>query len=111
MIKSLPEVWLPFRYNSSFYILLLNQFTFKLFVTADLILLHNEVKNKLLFFPLISVKSCGPESVTGVAVRGRVPQAADIKQLEEAKETLKGQLEEISLQLERDGYSSVAQMR
>lgn len=37
--------------------------------------------------------------------------AADVKQLEEAKETLEGQLEEIQLQLERDGYTSVAQMR
>lgn len=44
-------------------------------------------------------------------MRDRVPQTADVKQLEEAKKTLKGQLEEISLQLERDGYSSVAQMR
>lgn len=40
-----------------------------------------------------------------------MPQRADVKQLEEAKKTLKGQLEEIGLQLERDGYTSVAQMR
>lgn len=98
------------RYNS-FYILLLSQFTFKLLGTADLILLHNEVEKKEHLFFLISVKSCGPERVTGVAVRGTVPQTADVKQLEEAKKTLKGQLGEISLQLERDGYTSVAQMR
>jgi len=40
-----------------------------------------------------------------------VSQRADVKQLEEARKTLEGQLEEIRSQLERDGYSSVAQMR
>lgn len=38
-------------------------------------------------------------------------QRADVKQLEEAKKILEGQLEEIRSQLERDGYTSVAQLR
>lgn len=37
-------------------------------------------------------------------MRGIVSQRADVQQLE-------GQLQEIRLQLERDGYTSVAQMR
>ncbi|XP_056149719.1 myomegalin-like [Lampris incognitus] len=35
----------------------------------------------------------------------------ELQQLEEAKRTLKGELEEIRSQMERDGYASVAQMR
>ena len=46
---------------------------------------------------------------------GMLAQRADGKrdkqQLEEAKTTLEGELEEIRSQLERDGYTSVAQMR
>lgn len=57
------------------------------------------------------MKARGPEGVTGAPVRGAASQRADVTQLEEAKETLEGQLEEIQLQLERDGYTSVAQMR
>ena len=49
--------------------------------------------------------------VTGGLVRGGLSQKADVKQLEEAKETLEGQLKGIRLQLERDGYTSLAQMR
>ncbi|XP_070831099.1 myomegalin-like isoform X3 [Chaetodon trifascialis] len=60
---------------------------------------------------LASIQARGPEGVTGAAVRGTVSQRADVKHLEEAKETLQGQLEEIQSQLERDGYTSVAQMR
>lgn len=44
-------------------------------------------------------------------MRGLVSQRADVKELEEAKRTLEGQLAEIRLQLEGDGYTSVAQMR
>lgn len=50
------------------------------------------------------MKARGADGVTGVPVRGVVSQTADVKQLE-------GQLQEIRLQLERDGYTSVAQMR
>lgn len=64
-----------------------------------------------IIFCVTSVKARGPESVTGALVRGVVPPRADVKQLEEAKQMLEGQLDEISLQLERDGYTSVAQMR
>ncbi|XP_026230057.1 myomegalin-like isoform X3 [Anabas testudineus] len=52
-----------------------------------------------------------PENVTGGLVRGVLSQRAEVKQLEEAKKTLEGQLEEIKLQLERDEYTSVSQMR
>lgn len=51
------------------------------------------------------------ENVTGGLVWGVSSQRTDVKQLEEAKKTLEGQLEEIKLQLERDEYTSVAQMR
>ena len=50
------------------------------------------------------VKVCGAEGVTSALV-------SDVKQLEEAKNTLEVQLKEIKSQLERDGYNSVAQMR
>ncbi|XP_056277540.1 myomegalin-like isoform X4 [Pseudoliparis swirei] len=56
---------------------------------------------------LASIQACGAEGVIGPLVS----QRADVKQLEEARKTLEGQLEEIRSQLERDGYSSVAQMR
>ncbi|XP_070701394.1 myomegalin-like isoform X2 [Pempheris klunzingeri] len=58
-----------------------------------------------------SVKVCGPEGVSGAPVRGVVSQRADVKHLEESKRTLEGHLEDIRSQLERDGYTSVAQMR
>lgn len=44
-------------------------------------------------------------------VRGAQSQRADVKHLDEAKKTLEFELEEIKSQLERDGYTSVAQMR
>lgn len=44
-------------------------------------------------------------------VRGAQSLTADVKQLDEAKKTLEFELEEIKSQLERDGYTSVAQMR
>lgn len=56
---------------------------------------------------LASLKACGAEGAPGPLVS----QRADIKQLEEAKKTLEAQLEEIRSQLERDGYTSVTQMR
>lgn len=49
--------------------------------------------------------------MTRALVRGLVTQRDDVKQLEEAKKTLEGQLEEIRLHLERDGFTSVAHMR
>ncbi|KAM3604183.1 uncharacterized protein V6R79_007437 [Siganus canaliculatus] len=58
-----------------------------------------------------SIQARAPEVVTGAAVKAVVPQTADVRQLEEANETLEDQLEEIHLQLESDGFSSVAQMR
>ncbi|XP_047188050.1 myomegalin-like isoform X4 [Scophthalmus maximus] len=64
-----------------------------------------------LSFTQTSVKSHEAGGVTGGLVRESLSQRADIKQLEEAKKTLEGHLEEIRLQLERDGYTSVAQMR
>ncbi|XP_070775639.1 myomegalin-like [Enoplosus armatus] len=60
---------------------------------------------------LASIQARGPEGGTGALLRGVVSQRADVKQLEEAKRTLEGQLEEIRLQLDRDGFTSVAQMR
>lgn len=57
------------------------------------------------------MRSHDPEGVTAGLVRGVLSQRADVKQLEEAKKTLEGQLGEIRLQLEKDGYASVAQMR
>nr|XP_033506582.1 myomegalin-like isoform X2 [Epinephelus lanceolatus] len=56
---------------------------------------------------LASLKACGAEGAPGPLVS----QRADVKQLEEAKKTLEAQLEEIRSQLERDGYTSVTQMR
>ncbi|XP_039671038.1 myomegalin-like isoform X7 [Perca fluviatilis] len=56
---------------------------------------------------LASIQVCETEVVT----RALVSQRADVKQLEEAKKILEGQLEEIRSQLERDGYTSVAQLR
>ncbi|XP_074507165.1 myomegalin-like isoform X2 [Sebastes fasciatus] len=50
-------------------------------------------------------------SLASIQARGAEGVRADVKQLEEEKETLEGQLGEIRLQLERDGYASVAQMR
>lgn len=62
-------------------------------------------------FCLNSLKAFGPESVTRDPARGSVSCRSDIKQLEEEKQTLEIQLEEISAQLEGDGFTSVAQMR
>ncbi|XP_075954462.1 myomegalin-like [Anarhichas minor] len=56
-----------------------------------------EDDNKVTARGLASIQACRAE--------------ADVKQLEEARKTLEGQLEEIRLQLERDGYTTVAQMR
>ncbi|KAM8849374.1 myomegalin isoform 3-T3 [Spinachia spinachia] len=52
-------------------------------------------------------------SLASIQARGgdAVSHGADLKQLEEARKTLEGQLKEITLQLERDGYTSVAHMR
>ncbi|KAL6104456.1 pde4dip [Pungitius sinensis] len=47
-------------------------------------------------------------SLASIQARGA---DADSKQLEEARKTLEGQLKEIRLQLEKDGYTSVAHMR
>nr|XP_046263627.1 myomegalin-like isoform X3 [Scatophagus argus] len=65
-----------------------------------------EDDDKLTGRNLASIQARGPECVTGTPLRG-----ADVKQLEEAKKTLENQLQEICLQLERDGYTTVAQMR
>lgn len=51
------------------------------------------------------------ENVTGDLVGETVPQRNEAKQLEEAKNALEVQLKEIKLQLERDGFTSVGQMR
>lgn len=72
--------------------------------------LRNELGRNFMLC-LNSVKACGPEILTRDPVRGCVSQRADVKQLEEEKKSLEGQLEEIGAQLERDGYTSVAQMR
>ncbi|XP_034412300.1 LOW QUALITY PROTEIN: myomegalin-like [Cyclopterus lumpus] len=56
---------------------------------------------------LASIQARGAEGVIGPLVS----QRADVKQLEDVRKTLEGQLEEIRSQLERDGYTSVAQMR
>ncbi|XP_031710402.1 myomegalin isoform X3 [Anarrhichthys ocellatus] len=66
-----------------------------------------EDDNKVTARSLASIQACGAEGVIGPLVS----QGADVKQLEEARKTLEGQLEEIRLQLERDGYTTVAQMR
>uniref|UniRef100_A0A3Q1EII1 Olduvai domain-containing protein n=1 Tax=Acanthochromis polyacanthus TaxID=80966 RepID=A0A3Q1EII1_9TELE len=57
------------------------------------------------------MKARGLNSVTGQLGRGLLSQRADVKQLEEAKKRLEVELEEVKSQLERDGYTSVAQMR
>ncbi|XP_035803441.2 myomegalin isoform X3 [Amphiprion ocellaris] len=57
------------------------------------------------------MKARGINSVTGQLGRGLLSQRADVKQLEEAKKRLEVELEEVKSQLERDGYTSVAQMR
>ncbi|XP_022053261.2 myomegalin isoform X2 [Acanthochromis polyacanthus] len=57
------------------------------------------------------MKARGLNSVTGQLGRGFLSQRADVKQLEEAKKRLEVELEEVKSQLERDGYTSVAQMR
>ncbi|XP_022610484.1 myomegalin-like isoform X2 [Seriola dumerili] len=71
----------------------------------------DKVTARSLAFIQTSVKAHEPEGVTGGLARGLLSPRADVKQLEEAKTTLEGQLEEIRLQLEKDGYASVAQMR
>lgn len=43
--------------------------------------------------------------------RGSVSRCSDIRQLEEEEQTLESRLEEISAQLEGDGFTSVSQMR
>lgn len=60
---------------------------------------------------LNSPKAFEPERVTRDPARGSVSRRSDIKHLEEEKQTLEIQLEEISAQLEGDGFTSVAQMR
>ncbi|XP_067385103.1 myomegalin-like isoform X1 [Channa argus] len=47
----------------------------------------------------------------GELVKRSLSQGLNVKQLEEEKKRLEGQLKEIKLQLERDGYTSLAQMR
>ncbi|XP_008280462.1 myomegalin-like isoform X2 [Stegastes partitus] len=58
-----------------------------------------------------SMKARGPNGATGGLGRRLLSQRVDVKQLEEAKKTLEVELEEVKSQLERDGYTSVAQMR
>uniref|UniRef100_UPI0037E7AEA3 myomegalin-like isoform X2 n=1 Tax=Semicossyphus pulcher TaxID=241346 RepID=UPI0037E7AEA3 len=70
-----------------------------------------EEDDKVTSRSLASIQARGPEGVIGAPVRVELFQRADIQQLEEAKRTLEGQLEEMRLQLDRDGYTSVAQMR
>ncbi|XP_041660185.1 myomegalin-like isoform X3 [Cheilinus undulatus] len=53
----------------------------------------------------------GPEGVTRAPAREEIFKRADVLQLEEEKRSLESQLEEMRFQLERDGYTSVAQMR
>lgn len=60
---------------------------------------------------MTSVKACGSEDVTGGLERGVFSYRSDVKQLEEEKKTLEVELDDIRSQLERDGYTSVAQMR
>ncbi|XP_068427417.1 myomegalin-like isoform X2 [Clinocottus analis] len=56
---------------------------------------------------LASIQARGAEGVIGPLLT----QRSDVKQLEEERKTLEGQLEDIRRQLERDGFASVAQMR
>ncbi|KAG7214689.1 hypothetical protein INR49_010581 [Caranx melampygus] len=71
----------------------------------------DKVTARSLAFIQTPVNSHDNEGVTGGAVRGVLSQRADVKHLEEAKKSLEGQLGEIRLQLEKDGYTSVAQIR
>ncbi|GAA6234826.1 myomegalin-like isoform X5 [Lates japonicus] len=71
----------------------------------------DKVTARSLSFIQTSVKLHESEGVTGGLARGTLSQRADVEQLEEAKKTLEIQLEEIRLQLDRDGFTSVAQMR
>ncbi|XP_062260294.1 myomegalin-like isoform X2 [Platichthys flesus] len=72
---------------------------------------EDKVTAKSLSSVQASVTSPEAEAVTAGLVRASLSQGADLKQLEEEKKTLEVQLEEIKSQLERDGYTSVAQMR
>ncbi|XP_076000607.1 myomegalin isoform X2 [Genypterus blacodes] len=61
---------------------------------------------------LTSLKACGPEGTRSGALVTDVEAAGKTDaQVQEAKKTLEGELEEIRSQLESDGYSSIAQMR
>ncbi|XP_017277709.1 myomegalin isoform X3 [Kryptolebias marmoratus] len=60
---------------------------------------------------LNSVQAQRAEDATEGLVRGSLLQKAEIKQLEESKETLEAELEEIQSQLEQDGFNSLAEMR
>ncbi|XP_060941034.1 myomegalin-like isoform X6 [Limanda limanda] len=72
---------------------------------------EDKVKAKSLSSVQASVTSPEAEAVTAGLVRASLSQRAELKQLEEEKKTLEVQLEEVKSQLERDGYTSVAQMR
>ncbi|XP_035025418.2 myomegalin isoform X3 [Hippoglossus stenolepis] len=72
---------------------------------------EDKVTAKSLSFIQASVTSHEAEAVTAGLVRASLSQRANLKQLEEEKKSLEVQLEEIKSQLERDGYTSVAQMR
>ncbi|XP_029971762.1 myomegalin isoform X3 [Salarias fasciatus] len=60
---------------------------------------------------LSSNQAGGAEGVAGGLVRRALSQRAEVKQLEDANRTLEVELGEIKSQLEKDGYTSVAQMR
>ncbi|CAB1443016.1 unnamed protein product, partial [Pleuronectes platessa] len=72
---------------------------------------EDKVTAKSLSSVQASVAAPEAEAVTAGLVRASLSQRAELKQLEEEKKTLEVQLEEIKSQLERDGYTSVAQMR
>lgn len=64
--------------------------------------------NVFFFFFLKSQRSDG---VSEELLRGSLLQKAEIKQLEESKETLEAEIEEIQSQLRKDGFDSLAEMR
>ncbi|XP_072220624.1 myomegalin-like isoform X3 [Leuresthes tenuis] len=71
----------------------------------------NNVSSRSLNSVQACVKAQRSECVTAELIGGVFPQNADIKQLEEAKRALEVELEEIKSQLEKDGYTSMVEMR
>ncbi|KAM9719667.1 myomegalin-like isoform 11-T11 [Menidia menidia] len=71
----------------------------------------NNVTSRSLNSAQDCVKARGSERVTAGLTGGVFSQRADIQQLEEEKKALEAEFEEIKSELEKDGYTSIAEMR